>query len=218
MADEKAKRTRAFVRTYDFENLTATVKDNATNADLIGFDLSKLPEDIIRKLALSKAMDIIGGSMTEAHRDGEDAEKAGIEAVTELETGKVEFRDGAAGVAMGGTLKKVARALVELNLSFLKGPDGVSYTWSSAKASEPGFKYSGAEGIDGAFAALKLLWDVPEVKVPNGVVKTGKNVGKPAFKVTQESGRTLFNKIKGVPEIAAKLTAYNKKASDVVLG
>lgn len=201
MSEAKQERKRVIQRSYDYAKGTGTLKDSETGAVLAQVSLSDLPDNVVQKLALSALMGVVGGEGTEAARNGENVKEALETAFLELQQDQVEFRDGGTSVAMGGTLKRVGRALVELGLVFAKGPNGTCYTWDASKANQPGFVYSGSTGIEGAYQAMKQLWDVPAT---NNYV----------------SGRTLFNKIKQVPEVAAKLQAYAaaKGAKGVVLG
>ena len=185
----KATRTRAFVRSYDYANFTGAIKDAATNLPVVEFDLSTLPENVRNKLALSGLMALTAGAMVEAHKDGENAAKAGQEVVSELVADKIEFRDGV-GISMGGAIKRVARAVTELGYSNLKAPDGSTISWTKGDLSS-------------AYAALKDLWNMA----------ASKEGATPAY----ESGKARFNKIKSSPEVMTKLLQYSKKSSGVEL-
>lgn len=197
---KKATRNRAFIRSYDYDGGVGTVKDAVSGKEVIKFDIDAFPPAVLRKLALAKAMDLTAAAGVEATREGEDGVAAMSEAVSDLTTDAVEFRDGV-GIAMGGTLKRVGRALVELGKVYAASPDGKRYTWDKAKGDESGYTYVGAEGIQGAFLAMKALWDTKEGVEPK-----------------HDSGRTQFNRIKGLPEIAAKLQSYGKAKKTVELG
>lgn len=188
----KATRNRAILRSYDYSTYTGTVKDANTQEVLLTFKLEQFPPDVVQKLALSAAMGMIAGAGVEAHNDGEDVAEAMNGVVAELVSDKVEFRDGV-GVSMGGTLKRIARALIDLGKTYTVAPDGNRITWA-------------AGDLAGAFAAMKELWAIPEDKA-----RTGE--GQRA-----ESGRSQINRIKAIPEVAAKLASYAKGKGAVELG
>lgn len=199
----KSTRERAFTRSYDYSAFTGAVKDATSGAPMVEFDLSTFPESVRNKLALSGLMALVAKEMVEAHNDGEDAAVAGSEVVADLQADKVEFRDGV-GVAMGGALKRVARALIDLGFTKAKAPNGTVLTWT-------------AGDLAGAHAAMKTLWDMAEKVEQDGVIASGPHTGKPRMKMVYESGKTRFNKIKASPEVAAKLLSYAKKPSGVEL-
>lgn len=184
---KKQTRNRAILRAYDYTNGTGTVKDANTQAVLTTFNLSSFPDEVIRKLALSAAMGMIAGAGVEAHNDGEDVTAAMDSVVTELTEDKVEFRDGV-GVAMGGTLKRIARALVDLGKTYIKAPNGETLKWEQGD-------------LAGAFDAMRQLWAIPEDK-----------------EAKTESGRARINRVKAIPEVAAKLASYAKGKGTVELG
>lgn len=184
---KKQTRNRAILRAYDYTNGTGTVKDANTQAVLTTFSLSSFPDEVIRKLALSAAMGMIAGAGVEAHNDGEDVTAAMDSVVTELAEDKVEFRDGV-GVAMGGTLKRIARALVDLGKTYIKAPNGETLKWEQGD-------------LAGAFDAMRQLWAIPEDK-----------------ETKAESGRARINRVKAIPEVAAKLASYAKGKGTVELG
>ncbi len=184
---KKQTRNRAILRAYDYTNGTGTVKDANTQAVLATFNLSSFPDEVIRKLALSAAMGMIAGAGVEAHNDGEDVTAAMESVVTELAEDKVEFRDGV-GVAMGGTLKRIARALVDLGKTYIKAPNGETLKWEQGD-------------LAGAFDAMRQLWAIPEDK-----------------EAKTESGRARINRVKAIPEVAAKLASYAKGKGTVELG
>lgn len=217
MVDATKERTRAFVRSYDYENGTGTIKDAKDGAEVIALALESLPEAVRNKLALSAAMNLVGTAGTAAIRDKEDPHKAMAEMLANLEADEVDFRDGT-GVAMGGVLKQLGRALVELGLSYAKGPDGKNYTWDAAKSTQDGFVYSGGEGVAGAFASMKALWNIPEKREQDGTRVNKKGETVPKYRTVHESGRVLINKIKTVPEVQAKLASYSKTKDQPVLG
>lgn len=194
----KATRNRAILRSYNYGELSGAFKDANTQEVLATLHLENLPESVVLKLALSAAMGMVGGAMVEAHNEGEDAKAAGLGVIEELAADKVEFRDGV-GVAMGGTLKRIARALCEVTkadgtaYSNVRSPDGSVISWT-------------AGDVNSAFAAMKELWSVPE-----DAERTGPNTRK-------ESGRAMVNRIKAIPEVAAKLAAYAKGKGAVELG
>ena len=188
--DTKVKRERIFTRSFDYANNTGTVKDAASGSPIVEFDLSTFPPTVVNKLALSGLMALVAKTGVEAHNDGEDAASAMEEVLSDLAGDKLEFKDGM-GVAMGGALKRVARAVTELGFSHLKAPNGETLSWT-------------AGDINSAFTALKQLWAMPASA--EGVA--------PAY----ESGKARFNRIKGTPEVAAKLLSYEKKVTDTGLG
>lgn len=183
----KQTRNRAILRAYDYKALTVAFKDANTQEVLATADLSTLPVEVVHKLALSAMAGMVGGAMVEAHNEGEDAQEAGRQVVADLEGDKVEFRDGV-GVAMGGTLKRIARALVDLGKTYVKAPNGETLTWEQGN-------------INAAFDAMRQLWAVPEDKTAKA-----------------ESGRARINRIKMIPEVAAKLASYSKGKGAVELG
>lgn len=185
---EKATRNRSLVRSYDYDTGKGAVKDASTSQVVQAFDIDEFTPQVVRKLALSKAMDLIAGAGVDAVRDGEDALAAMLEVHTDLKQDQFEFRDGV-GIAMGGTIKRVARALVELGKTYVLSPDGRKLSFSAGNLNE-------------AYAALKVLWDVPADEKRVNDATTNK-----------ESGRTRFNRIKAVPAIAEKLASYGKKAA-----
>lgn len=199
----KATRNRAFIRSYDYDTGKGTVKDAVAGKAVVEFDINSFPQTVKDKLALAHAMSLVAAAGVEAARDGEDGAKAMTEAITDLAADKVEFRDGV-GIAMGGTLKRVGRALVDLGKAYVANVDGTKLSWDKARAEAEGFTYVGAEGIEGAFRAMKTLWDTPES------VKGA----EPKY----ESGRSRFNKVKALPEVAAKLATYSKKATTAEVG
>ena len=147
MSETKIKRERAFLRSYDYENGTGAVKDAASGNPVVEFDLSTFPPSVVQKLALSGLMTLVAGAGTEANRDGEDGVAAMNEVLSDLSEDKLEFTQGA-GVAMGGAIKRVARAVVELGFSHLKAPNGDVLTWTKGD-------------INSAYATLRQLWDMP---------------------------------------------------------
>lgn len=183
----KVTRNRALLRSYNYGTLAGSVTDANTKDELVKFTLTQFPEEVVQKLALSAAMGLIAGAGVEAHNDGEDAQAAMNGVVKELAEDKVEFRDGV-GVAMGGTLKRIARALVDLGKVYVTAPTGEKLTWT-------------AGDLNGAFAAMRELWAIPENK-------EGKT----------ESGRSRLNRIKAIPDVAAKLASYTKGKGAVELG
>lgn len=183
----KQSRNRAILRAFDYSALTGTVKDANTQAVLTEFSLSAFPDAVVAKLALHAAMAMVAGAGVEAHNEGEDVAKAMEGVIEELTADKVEFRDGV-GVAMGGTLKRIARALVDLGKVYITAPTGEKLTWT-------------AGDLNGAFAAMRELWAIPEGTSP----KT-------------ESGRARLNRVKAIPEVAAKLASYAKPGAAVDIG
>lgn len=183
----KQTRNRAILRAYDYKGLTVAFRDANTQETLLTVELPTLPWEVVQKLALSAMAGMVGGAMVEAHNNGEDAQEAGRQVVEDLAADKVEFRDGV-GVAMGGTLKRIARALVDLEKTYVKAPNGETLSWESGN-------------INAAFDAMRQLWAVPEDKATK-----------------QESGRARINRIKMIPEVAAKLASYSKGKGQVELG
>jgi hypothetical protein len=186
----KVKRERAFIRAFDYANGTGTVKDAASGTPIVEFDLSTFPQSVRDKLALSGLMALVSKAGVEANSDGEDPSEAMNATLSALGEDTLEFKDGM-GVAMGGALKRVARAVVELDFSHVKAPNGSTISWTKGD-------------ITSAYAAMKELWALPASA--EGVA--------PAY----ESGKARFNRIKSNPAVAAKLLTYQKKAVETGLG
>lgn len=191
-APTKQTRNRAILRSYDYTALSGTVKDANSQAVLLSFNLADLPVDVQQKLALSAAMGMIAGAGVSAHNDGEDISAAMTEVLGELQADKVEFKDGV-GVAMGGTLKRIGRALAELGKVYVMAPDGTKLAWDQGD-------------VSGAFAAMKELWAIKE------------DDSRTAEGQRTESGRSTINRIKAIPAVAGKLAEYAKGKGTVELG
>lgn len=188
----KTPRNRALLRSYDYDALSGQVKDANTQEVLVGFELANIDTATVQKLALSAAMGLIAGAGLVAHNDGKDAKAAMLEALGELSEGKVEFKGGV-GVSLGGTLKRIARALTDLGKVYVMAPDGTKLTWESGD-------------INGAFTAMRDLWAIKE-----DATRTGEHQ-------RTESGRSMINRIKAIPAVAEKLASYSKEGSAVELG
>lgn len=198
--ETRATRQRTIVREYNYDEGSGNLKDANSGLGLVTVDVSAFPDAVIRKLALGKAMDLIASAGTEAARENGDPKDAMGEVIADLIADSVEFREGA-GIAMGGTLKRIGRALVELGKSYVKSPDGQVFVWDTGAAQAAGVTGTNTgDGINGAFAAMKALWDV----------KGNKDTKAP-------SGRQVVMFIKDLPDVKAKLDSYSKAAPKAAL-
>ena len=146
MAD-KQTRVREFVRNYDYENGTATVKDSS-GATLAEVSLSRVAAAIVNGFALQRITQYVVNAGRAAIEDGKDTLEAINTALTELQNGEIDLRDGS-GVGVAGMTEQLGAILVEMGKSSLKFA-GKEYAFADAAA---------------AGAALKTLWsENPSIK------------------------------------------------------